>query len=163
MRAKLACGVFILSLGILTSFTFAGEDDIRQTFAQLQKALKARDGDKIWALIDSDSQSDADRAAKAVQNAFAKAGANDKADYEKKYGLTDKELAAMTGKLFLKSSRFHGKYHEVPGSKIESVKVKADTARLNYIEDDGDKEKLAANRAAKGQWKFILPMPKAVD
>ncbi len=111
-------------------------------------------------MIDSDSQSDAERAAQAVQLSYGKAA--DKGDFEKKYGLTSSELAAMNGRLFVKSNRFHGKYHEVPGSKLDAVKVKGDTARLAYIEEDGDKEKLTLVRQ-QGQWKFIIPMPKAVD
>ena len=162
MHSKLLGGLLMLTFGLLVSQVFAGEDDIRQAFVSLQKAIKARDGDKIWGLIDSDSQSDANRAAKAVQAAFSKAGDKDKAEFEKKYGLTLKELADMNGKLFIKSNRFHGKYHEIPGSKLDAVKVKGDTARINYTEEDGDKEKLSLVRQ-KGQWKFIIPMPKAVD
>ena len=68
----------------------------------------------------------------------------------------------MSGKLFIKSNRFHGKYYEVPGSKLDTVKAKGDTAKLTYLEEDGDKEKFSLVRQ-KGQWKFIIPMPKAVD
>jgi hypothetical protein len=151
----------MLSIGVLVGVrVIAGESDIRQGFMALQKAIKARDSERIWELIDSDSQSDAERAAKAVKAAYAKRG--DKGDFEKKYGLTPKELGGINGKLFIKSSRFHGKYFEVPDSKLESIKVKGDTCRLTYIEEDGDKEKFALVRQ-KGQWKFVIPMPKPVD
>jgi hypothetical protein len=154
-------GAAILSLGVLVGArVLAGEDDIRQAFVALQKAIKARDSGKIWELIDSDSQSDAERAAKAVKVAYAKRG--DKGDFEKKYGLTARELDGINGKLFIKSNRFHGKYYEVPDSKLESIKVKGDAGRLNYIEEDGDKQKFALVRQ-KGQWKFTVPMPKPVD
>src|SRR5207248_1888460 len=99
--------------------------------------------DKIWDLIDSDSQAAATRSAKLVQAAYGKTGDKDKAGFEKRYGLSSKDLTGMTGKLFLKSDRFHGKYHEVPGSKLDAVKVKGDTAKLTYIEEDGDKEKFS--------------------
>jgi hypothetical protein len=160
MPTKLV-GLTFLSLSILGSAcVIAGENDIRQAFAALQKAIKARDCDKIWELIDSDSQSDAQRAAKAVKAAYAKL--DDKGNFEKKYGLTAKELSGIDGKLFIKSNRFHGKYYEVPDSKLESIKVKGDTGRLNYLEEDGDKQKFALVRE-KGQWKFTIPMPKPVD
>jgi hypothetical protein len=160
MPSKLI-GVTILSVGVLVAArVVAGEDDIRQAFVSLQKAIKARDSERIWELIDSDSQSDAERAAKAVRTAYAKQ--SDKSDFEKRYGLTAKELGGFNGKLFIKSNRFQGKYHEVPGSKLESIKIKGDTGRLIYIEEDGDKEKFALARQ-KGQWKFIIPMPKPVD
>ena len=161
MRSNWLGSLVILSLGFIgITQALAGEDDVRQAFGSLQKAIKARDPEMIWAMIDGDSQSDANRAAKAVQSAFTKAG--DKAELAKKYGLTAKELADMNGKLFIKSNRFHGKYYEVPGSKLDTVKVKGDTAKLTYIEEDGDKEKFSLVRQ-KGQWKFVVPMPKAVD
>ena len=68
----------------------------------------------------------------------------------------------MNGKLFIKSNRFHGKYYEVPDSKIENVTVKGDTGRVNFIEEDGDKVKLDLVKQ-KGEWKFVIPMPKAVN
>jgi hypothetical protein len=160
MSAK-SIGVMMLTLsGLVGACVFAGEDEVRQAFVGLQKAIKARDAEKIWELMDSDSQVDAERAAKAVKTAYAKL--DDKGDFAKKYGLAPQELAGMNGKLFIKSNRFHGKYYEVPGSKLDAIKVKGDTARLTYIEDDGDKEKFALVRQ-KGQWKFTIPMPKAVD
>jgi len=163
MPAKLIGGVLIFILAAVAVLpVLAGEQDVRQAFKQLQGAIKARDPDKIWALIDDDTQSDANRAAKAVQAAFSKADDKGKAEFAKKYGLSAKELADMTGKLFIKSNRFHGKYYEIPGSKLDSVKVKGDTARLTYIEEDGDKEKLTLVKQ-KGEWRFIVPMPKAVD
>jgi hypothetical protein len=163
MRVKLLAILLMLVSGLVVSKALAGEDDIRQAFTALQKAIKGRDADKIWGLIDSDSQADANRAAKAVQAAFAKADDKGKGEFEKKYGLTAKELGAMSGKLFLKSERFHGKYHEVPGSKLETVKVlKGDTARITYKEEDGDIEKFSMVKQ-KGEWKFTVPMPKAVE
>ena len=160
MRSQWIGGLIVLSCGFFVTQAPAGEDEIRQAFTALQKAIKARDPELIWAVIDTDSQSDANRAAKAIQAAFGKA--TDKADYEKKYGLNAKELADMTGKLFLKSNRFHGKYYEVPGSTFETAKVKGNTAKMTYMEEDGDKEKFSLVKQ-KGQWKFVVPMPKAVD
>jgi hypothetical protein len=160
MRSYGIGAVLVFVGGFFVTEALAGEDEIRQAFSALQKAIKTRDPEKIWALIDGDSQSDANRAAKAIQAAFSKAA--DKADYEKKYGLTAKELSDMTGKLFLKSNRFHGKYYEVPDSKFEAVKVKGNTAKMTYIEEDGDREKFALVKQ-KGLWKFVVPMPKAVD
>jgi hypothetical protein len=49
------------------------EDEVRQAFTALQEALKAKDSDKLLALLDDDSQADAERAAKAVREAYAKA------------------------------------------------------------------------------------------
>jgi hypothetical protein len=162
MHARLLGGSLLLVFGWFVSHALAGEDEIRKAFTSLQKAIKAKDGDKIWGLIDTDSQADANRAAKAVQSAFSKAGDKDKADFAKKYGLTVKELADMNGKLFLKSERFNTRWHEVPGSKFLDVKVKGDSAKMTYLEEDGDKEKFSLVRQ-KGEWRFTIPMPKAVD
>ena len=156
---RLALFVFFCGfVGI--AHAWAGEDDIRGAFGQLQKAVKARDADKIWGLVDADTQADANRAAKTVAAAYAKT--KDKTDFEKKYGLSAKELADMSGKLFIKSNRFHGKYYEVPDSKVTGVTVKGDTAKLMFVEEDGDKITFPLVKQ-KGEWKFVLKMPKAVD
>jgi hypothetical protein len=135
------------------------EGAVRAAFAAFQAALEARDADKLWGMLDEDSRAEAERAAKALQGAYEKADAAAKAEQEKALGLTGPELAALTGPGFLKSNRFHGKYHEIPGSKVEKVTVQGDRATVNYVEDDGDKEKLTLVRQG-GAWKLSLPMPK---
>src|SRR5207302_1585880 len=82
------------------------EVQIREVFASFQKAITARDGDKLWDLIDADSQSDAKREAKKVREAFDKTVGADKAEQEKALGLSAAELTALKGPGFLKSKRF---------------------------------------------------------
>jgi hypothetical protein len=135
------------------------EGAIREVVTAYQAALKARDGDKIWSLLDSDSQADADRAAKATRDIYAKASAEQKAEQQEALGLSDTELTALTGAGFLKSKRFHGKYHEVPDSTITGVTVQGDKATVNYTEQDGDKEQLKLFRQ-DGRWKLSVEMPK---
>jgi hypothetical protein len=161
MRLHRVVGIAFLLLGVLAGAQlWAGEDDIRTAWGQLQKAIKARDPEAIWVLIDGDSQSDANRAAKLVQASYARASDKEKPDLEKKFGLTAKELADMNGKLFIKSNTFHNKYFEIPGSKITGVTLKGDKAKLMTVEDDGDKVTFSLSKQ-KGAWKFVLPMPKA--
>src|SRR5262249_453602 len=75
-----------------------GEDaKVRTTFVAFQKALKAQDTAAIWKLLDSESQEAATRTAKALQAAYAKASDNKKAQLEKAMGLTDAQLAKLTG------------------------------------------------------------------
>jgi hypothetical protein len=158
--------LFALVLGCSNSPTTpvakaGGEEDaVRQTFVAFQQALKARDADKIWALLDAESQADAEREAEATRTAYGKADAAGKASKEKELGLESMELAALKGLGYLKSKRFHGKYEEVPDSKIESVSMQGDKATINYIEPDNDKMKFAAVREG-GKWKLTVPMPKA--
>lgn len=135
------------------------KEAVRETVVAFQSALKARDAEKIWSLLDSESKGDAERAAKAIQDAYAKASPKEKAEQEEALGLPGTELAALTGAGFLKTKRFQGKYHEVPGSTIDKVTVEGDTAKVDYTEEDGDKEKLYLVRH-DGQWKLTLPMPK---
>jgi hypothetical protein len=133
---------------------------VRAKFAELQSAIKARDADKLWSLLDSKSRADAERAAKAIQAAYAKATDDEKTKQEKALGLAGKALAGLTGKGYLKTNRFHSKYHEVPDSSIERVVVEGETATVYYLEDDGDKEKIILVRQ-DGEWKVWLTMPKA--
>jgi hypothetical protein len=134
------------------------EPPVRETFAALQAALKDRDADKLWKLLDSESQADAERAAKAIQAAYTKADANEKLEQEKALGLPGAELAKLTATQFLKTKRFHGKYQELAESQVGKVTVQRDQATVAYTEPDGDKEKLSLARQ-DGQWKVSLPMP----
>src|SRR5262249_50402162 len=133
------------------------EDQVREAFAVFQTALKARDADKLWTLLYTESQGDADRAAQAGKVAYEKAGADDKAEQEKALGLAGAELSSLSGRGFLKTKRFHGKYDEVPESKVDKITVQGDSATVTYIEPDGDKEKITLVRQ-EGRWKITLPM-----
>jgi hypothetical protein len=137
-----------------------GEDEARATFVAFQQALKAKDADKLWSLLDTDSQADAERKAKAVRDAYAKANPKDRTEQEKTLGLSGAELESLKGVGFLKSKRFLGynKYDEIPSSKIDKIDVKGDRVVVNYVDDDGDKEKLELIREA-GKWKVVAPMP----
>src|SRR5579859_5898735 len=64
MRTRLI-GILFVALPASVGVVLAGEDQVRQAFGLLQKAVKARDADRIWELIDNDSQADAERAARA--------------------------------------------------------------------------------------------------
>src|SRR5262249_17325022 len=131
---------------------------VRDTVVAFQAALKACDADKIWALLDSDSQADAERAAKAVRDAYAKASAEQKATQEKALGLEVAELAELPRKGLLKTNRFLGEYDEVPDSTIDKVTVEGNKATAGYTEEDGDKKNLHLIRQ-EGKWKLSIGMP----
>jgi len=134
-------------------------DEVKATFKDFQAALKAKDADRIWKLLDSDSQNDAEREARKIRTAFSKATPAEQAKLEKNLGLLKTELTALKGPGFLKTKLFQGKYDEIPGSKIDHVAVQEDSAAVAYVEEDGDKEKLKLVRQG-GKWKVIAPMPK---
>jgi hypothetical protein len=136
----------------------AEEDKVRETFTALQAALKAKDAGKVWKLLDRESQAAAERTARVVKAAYAKANDEKKAKLEKALGLSGAELGKLTGEGFLKTKRFLGKYDEIADSKIDKIAVVEDRATVNYTEADGDKEKLRLNRQ-DGVWKVSLPMP----
>jgi hypothetical protein len=138
-----------------------GKDDeqVRQAFAAFQAALKARDGAKLWDLLDKDSQTDAEKAAKVLQADYDKLPPQEKTAKEKMLGLTGDELAKLTAPHFLKSNHFYGAYDEVPDSKLDSVNFQGDEAVVSYTEADGDKKKLTLTRQ-DGQWRVSVPMPK---
>jgi hypothetical protein len=155
------CAVFAVGCSKTTDNSSSSEEGrVRETFTALQAALKDRDVDKLWKLLDSESQADAQRAAKVAQAAYARADANEKSEQEKTLGLPGDQLAELTAAGFLKTKRFHGKYDELSESKIDKVTVQGDKATVAYTEPDGDKEKVSLVRQ-DGQWKASLPMPKA--
>jgi hypothetical protein len=135
------------------------EAAVRAQFAEAQSAIKNRDTDKLWMLLDSKSQADAERAAKDIQTAYAKAPADEKSKHEDALGLAATEVAGLTGKGFLKTKRFLKKYHELPDSVIDKVLVQGDSATVYYLEPDGDKEKAIFVRQ-DGRWKVWMTMPR---
>jgi len=136
-----------------------GEEEVKQAFASLQKALEAKDADKVWQLLDADSQADAERQAKAVREAHAKADDAKRKEMEKELGLSGKELEKLDGAGFLKTLRFLGKYDEIADSKLDKVTVSGAKATVNYTEPDNDKETLTFTKDKSG-WKVSLSMPK---
>src|SRR5713101_1250338 len=60
----------------------ASGEPVREAFEAFQKALKDKDADKIWDLLDADSQADVDRRAKRIREEYAKASAAGKAEQE---------------------------------------------------------------------------------
>jgi hypothetical protein len=133
--------------------TAAGaEGQLKEAFAAYQQALKDKDADKLWDMLSAEGRADADRAAKRLRDDYAKADDATKAKLAKDLGLSGDQLANLTGKDYLKTPRFLGKQHEVPGSKFEGAGVQGDKATVNYVEEDGDKQKLPFVREG-GRWK----------
>lgn len=140
-----------------------GDDEraVRAKFAEVQSAVKDKDAEKLWKLLDKRSQTDAEKTVKNIQAAYAKAGAEDKAKQEAELGLKAEDIVQMTGIAILKTKRFQAKYHEVPDSKIEKVVIQGDNATVHFLEPDGDHEKMIIVRK-DGQWKVWLAIPKVV-
>ena len=67
--------------------------------------LEKGDADKIWSMLDSKSQADAEAVAKTIQTAYVKASPEEKAALEKTQGLTSDELSQLTGKTVLAKQR----------------------------------------------------------
>jgi hypothetical protein len=139
-----------------------GDGEIRQAFTELQKAVAAKDADKIWELLNLESRSDAEREAKAVKEAYARLPDKEKASYETQFKLTGKELGELTGKHYVKSQRFYGKHHELPESTLKTIDITGDSAKMVYEENDADHDRETLHLTREnGQWKFALPIPKA--
>ena len=141
------------------------EDEIKQAFSSLQAAIKAKDVDKIWSLMAKDTQGDVEREGKVVKEAFAKLAESERAAYEKKVGLTAKEMTEMTGKLYVKSNTFFsGEITEMPDSKLEKVTVTGEATATVKYKEPGDKGEIETRSAVRedGQWKFVLEFTKAV-
>ena len=136
------------------------EAAVRSQFAALQAAIKDGDTDKLWSLVDSRSQADAERVAEIVRASYAKATPAEQAEMENSLGVKGAELAAFTGRNYLKTKPFQHKYHDMPGSTIEKVVTQGDSSTVHYLESDGDMEKAIFVRQ-QGEWKVWLTMPGA--
>jgi hypothetical protein len=137
----------------------AEEAAVREQFAALQAAVKARDADRLWDLLSSKSQADAERAATAARTAYDQAGAEGKAKQAASLGLPGADVAKLTGPGFLKTRRFQGKYEELVEGKVGRVDVQGDSATVHWDDAEGDKEKTIFVREG-GRWKAWLSMPR---
>ncbi len=131
---------------------------VRSRFEAFRKALSETDVETLWAMLSKQSQGDADRAARTLRAEYEKADAKTRADREKELGLSAAELAALTGRGFLKTRPFLAKYEEARQGKFDHVSAQGDTATVYYFDDEGDREKLLLVRE-DGQWLFWLKMP----
>jgi hypothetical protein len=144
--------------------TAAGNEEgpVKETFQAFQAALKARDSDKIWALLDKDSQAAAEDRAKTLREHYAQTPDGPaRAAQAKALGLQPPELAKLTGPGFLKCDLFllDEKNKELPESRISKPpSVQGDRATVYYVEPDDDKQTLTLVKV-DGHWKVSIDMP----
>jgi hypothetical protein len=161
MRRVRQFGWAVLLLGSTAGLRGAEADGpVRKRFAEVEAAVKAKDADKLWALLSSKTRAQAEKEAKAIREAYARAGPGERAAQEKDLGLSGAELAKLTGKGLLKGKPCLRRYGELVGSTVTRVVMEKDSARVEYTEPDGDKEKLVFLREG-GEWKAWLTVPKA--
>src|SRR5262249_34343093 len=80
-RMLLLLALFIL-LPVSAARSADEDERVRKAFIALQTALKGPDAEQVWKLLDADTRKAAERAAKAVQAAYSKANADDRAKLE---------------------------------------------------------------------------------
>jgi hypothetical protein len=146
------------------------EKQVKAQFEKLKSALDKRDPDKIWALLDDDSQKDAEKAAEHIKAEFAKADDAKKAEMKKKYIFagTEKEkletpdnldLAALTGKTVLKTAPFHDKYDPIEEADVEKVAIKGEKATVSWKNKESEKGEVIMFKQ-KGEWRAHLMTPR---
>jgi hypothetical protein len=147
----------LLTLCLLTPTSVRADDeaDVKKVFADLQKALKAKDAEQIWPLLDAATQKTAEREAETIKTGYLKTAAKDRPKLEKALGMSADELSKLTGKTYLKSKKFLGKNNEVADGKVTRVAVDGDKATVFYTEEDGDKVKMELVRQ-DGKWKVVM-------
>ena len=170
MRLRAALGVLLLGFGAgcpqqpTASAPKTGEADaeIRRVFADFQSAVKDRDGVRLWDVLADESREDAERKAKAIREDFNKNNDGQRREeMAKNLDLPLGELKDLDGKGYLKTKQFYGKWHEAPGSKVDTVTVTGDRAELVYVEDDEDHDRVKMKLERQhGKWKLIVEMPR---
>ncbi len=155
--------VALLCTAVATGSATADDTDVlHKKFDDLQAAVKAKDGDKLWDLLSEKSKNDSEKISKEVREAYAKANAEEKRKQEASLGLSAKELSKLSGKEFAKSASVWRKFRDLPGSKIQRVVIAGDNATVNYLETDGDREKMIFLRQGN-EWKAWLILPRPVN
>ena len=142
--------------------TGAADAEIRRVFADFQSAVKDRDGTRLWDVLADESREDAERKAKAIREDFNKnTDGQRREEMAKNLDLPLGELKDLDGKGYLKTKQFYGKWHEAPGSKVDTVNVTGDRAELVYVEDDEDHDRVKMKLERQhGKWKLLVEMPR---
>jgi hypothetical protein len=135
------------------------EQQLRVRFDNIRAALRAADADRLWSLLDGQSQAEAERVAAALRSAYDRADLAGRAKYETDWGLAAAELAGLTGKGLLRSKRFRDRHHEAAAGTFDGVAVQGDSATVYYRDAEGDREKLLLVRRG-GEWRLWLRMPR---
>ena len=140
----------------------ANADDmevLHQKFNEIQQSVKAKDADS-WNLVSAKTQKDADKIGKEVRETYRKASPDEKRKQEQTLGLSAADVQELAGRGFIKSAGVWKKYRDLPGSSITRVTITGDSATVNYLETDGDREKMLFLREGN-EWKawLILPRP----
>jgi hypothetical protein len=141
-----------------TSTKSSDEERVQRAFKDFQQAFETKKADKMWPHLDASTQAAADKAAEAHRTAYAKEAAKEKAEREKKLGLSGDDIAKLTGATYLIAKPFHDKYHDVPEYKIAKYAITGDKATIDLLADDGDKDKFDLVRSGDS-WKFVFAIP----
>ncbi len=142
--------------------------EVAQAFTAFKTAMKERNGDKLYELLDSDGRHDADREAKLIKEKFSKADDKENAALAKRLGLAAEKLQNLTGKGFLASDLFynydeHNELEEV--KQPENVAVSGNSAKVEFKDPDDQSKMLnLALVREDGQWRFTkVKMPRGVE
>jgi len=158
------CGILVLAvLGCSNTAPSAAaaseQEQVKAAFVTLQKALKDRNVDQVWDLLDKVSQADAEKQAKAWKDHLGKAEAD---KVKKDLGITLDELAKLNGKSYLRTEAFFEKEIEelVQTKEIQEVKIdpsRKDEATVYYLDPKGERDHVKFFRQG-GKWLARLKM-----
>jgi len=158
---SILAGAGLLFVGCAPSAAPKARDEaqqLRQVFADFQRAFESRKADRMWPLLDGEAQAAAERLAEANRTAYAKESAAERAQRQEKLGLTAAEIVGLNGPGYLNARPFRSKYKDVPEYKVAKHSVNGDKASIDLLADDGDKDTFDLVRAGE-TWKLALAIP----
>ncbi len=140
---------------------------IRERFADLQAALKGLQANpydaharKVFDLLHTDTQQNADRTAKSVSDQYARADDAAKAKIGAALGVSGADFQRLSGLDYLRGKVFLNAYQAVADSKLDKITFERDKAWAHYQETGGAHDSGKVEFAQQDrQWKIILPIP----
>jgi hypothetical protein len=140
---------------------------VRERFTALQdafKAVQAKPDDantrKLFDLLHTDSQQNADRAAKSVSDQYVRADDAAKAKISAALGVSGADFQRLSGIDYLRSKVFLNTYQAVADSKLDKITFERDKAWAHYQETGSARDSGKVEFALQDQqWKIILPIP----
>jgi hypothetical protein len=159
---KIVCLMLASVTGCAGSAAADDTEVLHQKFKEIQQAVKIKDAEQLWNLVSIKTQKDADKIGKEVRETYGKASSEEKRKQEQTLGLSAADFQELAGKGFVKSAGIWKKYHDLPGSSITRVTIAGDSATVNYLETDGDREKMLFLREGN-EWKAWLVLPRPTN
>jgi hypothetical protein len=134
----------------------AGEDEaVWKVVQALQRAVKEKDYDAVWSLLDEDTRKKAEEVAKKVKEQYVSGDAGVRSELSERHGFTTgSEFERLDGRGYVHSKVFWYEIEDLPDSTFKTpAEIDGTEATVRYTEKGETKEEQLTLIKEEGKWK----------